>query len=191
MNLTREEAAKALDEVSRASERIVALKGYNHGAPYFIIWGLVWLVANTVTQFWPGAVGLAWGLSVVVGAIASTLLGVWQSRTISPTPPSASDAKAGSRIAMTSLVAFAFIACVIFISRPESSREANAVISIFFPFLYMGFGIWTGWRLFAIGFVTAAGIMAGYVWIGEYYPLWMGLFGGGSLIAGGLWLRSA
>jgi hypothetical protein len=57
--------------------------------------------------------------------------------------------------------------------------------------MYMGSGIWAGWRLFAIGFVTAAGIMAGFIWIDDYYSLWMGLFGGGSLIAGGLWLRSA
>jgi hypothetical protein len=84
-----------------------------------------------------------------------------------------------------------FIACLIFISRPETSRDANAMISIFFPFMYMGSGIWAGRRLFAIGFVTAAGIMAGFIWIDEYYPLWMGLFGGDSLIAGGLWLRSA
>jgi hypothetical protein len=55
----------------------------------------------------------------------------------------------------------------------------------------MGSGIWAGRRLFAIGLVTAAGIMAGFIWIDEYYLLWMGLFGGGSLIAGGLWLRSA
>ncbi len=65
------------------------------------------------------------------------------------------------------------------------------MISIFFPFMYMGSGIWARRRLFAIGFVTAAGIMAGFIWIDEYYPLWMGLFGGDSLIAGGLWLRSA
>jgi len=65
------------------------------------------------------------------------------------------------------------------------------MISIFFPFIYMGSGIWAGRRLFAIGLVTAAGIMAGFTWIDAYYLLWMGLFGGGSLIAGGLWLRSA
>lgn len=35
-----------------------------------------------------------------------------------------------------------------------------------------------GRRLFATGLVTAAGIMAGFVWIDEDYSVWMGLIGG-------------
>jgi hypothetical protein len=191
MNVTREDAAKALEEVSRASDRIVTLKGYNHGAPYFIIWGLVWLVANSITQFWPDQANLAWGPGIIIGMVASTVTGVFQSRTRRTGAPSSFDARTGWRIGLTSLIMLTFIACLIFIARPETSRETNAMISIFFPFIYMGAGVWAGWRLFAIGAVTAAGIVAGYMWIEDYYALWMGLFGGGSLIAGGLWLRSA
>jgi len=191
MNVTREEAANALEEVSQASDRIVTLKGYNQGAPHFIIWGLVWLVANTVTQFWPDQTDWAWGPGVVIGMIASAVTVVIQSRGIKPGAKSSFDVKTARRVGLTWLVTLTFISCLIFISRPETSRETNAMISIFFPFMYMGSGIWAGWRLFAIGFVTAAGIMAGFVWIDEYYALWMGVFGGGSLIAGGLWLRSA
>jgi hypothetical protein len=191
MNVTREEAAKALEEVSQASDRIVTLKGYNQGAPHFIIWGLVWLVANTVTQFWPDQTDWAWGPGVVIGMIASAVTGVIQSRGIKPGAQSSFDVKIARRVGLTWLVTLTFISCLIFISRPETSRETNAMISIFFPFMYMASGIWAGWRLFVIGFVTAAGIMAGFVWIDEYYALWMGVFGGGSLIAGGLWLRSA
>jgi hypothetical protein len=191
MNVTREEAANALEEVSQASDRIVTLKGYNQGAPHFIIWGLVWLVANTVTQFWPDQTDWAWGPGVVIGMIASAVTVVIQSRGIKPGAKSSFDVKTARRVGLTWLVTLTFISCLIFISRPETSRETNAMISIFFPFMYMASGIWAGWRLFAIGFVTAAGIMAGFVWIDEYYALWMGVFGGGSLIAGGLWLRSA
>ncbi len=191
MNLTREEAAKALEDISKASDKIVELKGYNHGAPHFIIWGLVWLVANTITQFWPEHANWGWGPGVIIGMIASTVTGVIQSKTIKGVEASSEDAKIGRRIGMTSGIAFVFIFCLIYIAKPETSRDINALISIFFPFLYMGAGIWSGWRLFAIGAVTAAGIMAGYIWIEEYYSLWMGLFGGGSLIASGLWLRSA
>lgn len=191
MNVTRDEAAQALADINRASDKIVELKGYNHGAPYFMIWGLVWLFANIVTQFWPDQANWAWGPGVVIGMIASTVTGLIQSKTIKTTASTAATAKIGRRIAMTSVTMFVFIFCIIYIARPETSREINALISIFFPFLYMGAGIWAGWRLFAIGAVTAAGIMAGYIWIDEYYALWMGLFGGGALIASGLWLRSA
>jgi hypothetical protein len=92
---------------------------------------------------------------------------------------------------MTAGVSMAFIISVILIAQPETSDQGNAMISIFFPFMYMAAGIWAGWRLFAIGLVTAAAILVGYFWVTDYFDLWMGVFGGGSLIAGGIWLRTA
>jgi hypothetical protein len=53
----------------------------------------------------------------------------------------------------------------------------------------MGVGVWIGMRLFWIGAITAAAILFGFFNIEHYYSLWMGVAGGGSLIAGGLWLR--
>ena len=101
------------------------------------------------------------------------------------------DRRVGSRIGMTSGVMMAFIATMILIAQPSSADEGNAMVSIFFPFMYMAAGIWAGWRLFAIGLVTAIAIIVGYFWMREYFDIWMGVFGGGSLIAGGIWLRTA
>lgn len=190
MNVTREEAAQALADINKASDRIVTVKGYHHGAPFFILWGLIWLVANSVSEFWPAYRGWAWGIAVTTGMVLSTIMGVMLSRR-GPTGSSDFDAKLGRKIGLTSGIMLLFIACVVWIARPESSREGNAIISILFPFIYMASGVWAGWRLFAIGFVTAAAIMIGYVWIQEYFDLWMGVFAGGSLIAGGIWLRTA
>lgn len=190
MNVTREEAAQALTDISRASDRVIEVKGYHHGAPYFILWGLVWLAANSVSQFLPEYRGWAWGVGVLTGMTLSTVLGIMQSRRLK-SPSSRTDPRIGRRIGITSAIMFAFIFCIIYIAKPEGSRDVNAIISIFFPFMYMAGGVWAGWRLFAIGFVTALAIMAGYAWIGEYFDLWMGVFAGGSLIAGGVWLRTA
>ena len=60
MNVTRDEAAKALDDIGKAANKVVELKGYHHGAPHFIVWGFVWIFANTITQFWPQHTMIAW-----------------------------------------------------------------------------------------------------------------------------------
>jgi hypothetical protein len=190
MNVSRDEAAQALDEIGKARGRIVRLKGYHHGAPYFIVWGLIWLIANTVTQFWREQAGLVWPIGIGVGFLTSTAIGILQTRNVKPSASSI-DGRIGWRIGVTSLIYGAFIFCLVYIAQPETGRQGNAMISIFFPFLYMAAGIWSGWRLFAIGLVTAVAIMAGFFWVKDYFDLWMGVFGGGSLIAGGLWLRTA
>jgi len=191
MNVSREEAAKALDDIGKASDRIVQLKGYHHGAPFFVIWGLVWLGANSTMQFRPDLGNWAWGVGIAAGMVLSTVLGIMMSRKVPAGAHSSADAATGRKIGLTSGIMLAFIFTVVWIASPETKREVNAIISIMFPFLYMAAGVWAGWRLFAIGLVTAAAIIGGYVWVGEYYWLWMGVFAGGSLIAGGLWLRSA
>ena len=53
----------------------------------------------------------------------------------------------------------------------------------------MGVGVCVGMRLLWIGAITAVAILFGFFNIKQYYSLWMGIAGGGSLIAGGLWLR--
>jgi hypothetical protein len=192
MNVTREEAAQALTDINKANEKIVQLQGYQHGSPFFIIWGLVWLAANVGSYLLPDQQKFIWPAALGIGFLASMAMGILQSRKWSRDANAAqADRRIGSRMGMTAGVVMAFIVCITLIAQPESNREINAMISIVFPFLYMAGGIWAGWRLFAIGLVTAIAIMVGYFWIQEHYSLWMGIFGGGSLIAGGLWLRTA
>lgn len=192
MNVSREEAAKALAEVGRANDRIIELHGYHHGAPFFIIWGLVWMGANITSYFVPEWEKIAWPIGVGIGFVLSTILGVRQSQgwKRGPATPTA-QRRFGFRMGMTGLVVMGFIIATLYIARPETGREVNAMVSIIFPFLYMAGGIWAGWRLFAIGLVTAVAIIGGYTFIPEHFELWMGVFGGGSLIAGGIWLRTA
>lgn len=192
MNVSREEAAQALKDIDRTSDKIVELKGYHHGAPYFIVWGFVWLIANSVSQFWPEHQRWIWPACVGAGFLVSLVLGIMQSRRAAPgTRRSEQERKLGGKFGMTSGVMMAFIVCILLIAQPKTADAGNAMVSIFFPFMYMAGGIWAGWRLFVIGFITAAAILVGYFWVKDYFDIWMGVFGGGSLIAGGLWLRSA
>jgi hypothetical protein len=191
MHVTRDEAAQALDEISEARSNIARVQIYHHGAPYLIVWGVVWLFANSVTHFLGRTVGYVWPLAIAFGVAASAIVGVVQRRNLKPGAGVSLSRDLGRRFAALAGLVLAFIYCVTWITQPASPRETTAVISILFPFLYMFAGVWVGWRLFAIGLVAAAAIMIGYLNVREWFDLWMGVFAGGSLIAGGLWLRKA
>ena len=68
-------------------------------------------------------------------------------------------------------------------------RELSAFWPTLFMFGYVVAGFWIG-RFFTIcGVVVTALTLVGYFWLGEWFYLWMAAVNGGSLIAGGLWLR--
>jgi hypothetical protein len=48
-----------------------------------------------------------------------------------------------------------------------------------------------GWRLVVIGAALTALSLFGYYEVHQYYLAYMGVVGGGALIASGLWLRAA
>lgn len=194
MNVTRDEAAEALGEIGRAGRRMSRLQSYNYFAVYLVIWGVVWLVANSITDVRPQWVSLTWGVMVSLGGAASFIVGLWVSSRMKRRSGMMGDEPRiafSMRFMLLGVVLFCFFICLFAIVGPLGMRQVNTVISLFFPFVYMGVGLFAGWRLFAIGAVTAALIMVGYLWITEHFFLWMGFVAGGALIAGGLWLRKA
>ena len=54
MQISRDEATQALSDISDARARVEKLHDYSDAAPFLILWGLIWLVANSTTQFTPG-----------------------------------------------------------------------------------------------------------------------------------------
>ena len=70
-----------------------------------------------------------------------------------------------------------------------SAKETHSVFGLLFGCLYVGMGIWTGWRLIALGVALVALTLVGFYAIGPWYSLYMGVVSGGALVLGGLWLR--
>jgi hypothetical protein len=190
MNVSRDEAVEALDVIARSRDQMLTLRRYARFAPFLLIWGAVWMVANGVTDFAPAWSGPAWLGSSGVGLIASILWGMHLGRR--------SRARADEgvrrgvwvpRVVMLGLAICCYFPVMFVVLGPLAARQANAFASLFWAFAYMFAGAWVGWRLFAIGAVAAAAVVFGYLTIGPHYYLWMAACGGGTLIAGGLWLR--
>ena len=57
---------------------------------------------------------------------------------------------------------------------------------------FSNIGLWTrGWRMLPLGLALIALTTLGYFMLPNHFLYWMAGVGGGGLILGGLWLRSA
>jgi len=193
MNVTRDEAARALEEIGQAGGRMRRLSLYADLAPMLLFWGVAWFCANLVTEFRPGFSGRAWLAAMVVG-VPLTIYGTVRHgrRAGARIRQAGGDPKAlGARMALLGVVGWVFFSSIFAITMPVNPRQENAFISLFVAFAYALGGVWGGWRLIAIGATTAAAVLFGYFALHQHFYLWMGVVGGGALLAGGLWLRKA
>ena len=186
MDLSKDDAVAALEVVGEAGDRMLTLKRYSRVAPVLMTWGFIWLIADSITDFAPGWSDDAWLVGTVVGVIISALFGFW---TIRSRAVSRSRRDMNLRYGMTAVTILCLFPSVLSVIGPLTPRQSNALISLLWAFLYMVVGPWLGWRVFAIGAVAAAATLFGYWSVQQHYYLWMAVCGGGSLIAGGVWLR--
>ena len=191
MNISRDEAATALGEVAAADSRVRTLKMYTYAAPFLILWGVIWLIANAVSDLARPWAGRVWIAGTVLGFALTLYWTIRNSLTWKQRYRlTAQEGKTlGRRFSLLGTTLMVFFPSILAIIGPLSSRQSNALLSLVWAFVYMAAGAFIGWRLFAIGAVTAAAVLVGFLFVHEHYGLWMGVFGGGSLIVGGLWLR--
>lgn len=189
MNIGKDEAALALAAIDAAGARSAQLQRYRRFAPFLILWGVIWLLANSVSDLAPTHASAVWLTLTLLGATASFWLGRRQHSAITESKIPGSRLDHGWRWILCFLVAVAFLMAAIAVLPPADGRQQDTFFSMFWTFLYMAIGVWTGWRLFAIGLAATLLILLGYYGVQSHYFLYMGCVSGGALIAGGLWLR--
>jgi hypothetical protein len=65
----------------------------------------------------------------------------------------------------------------------------GAFIPLAYATLYAGMGLWMGRRYVIAGSALFIATLIGYYFVKDFFGIWMSLFGGGTMIAAGLWLR--
>ena len=186
--ISPEEARESL-ELVEATMRQMQRAVVHAGTPYFfLIWGVVWTLGFGSTQVLgpeSSLVSVVWMVLDALGAIASFVVG-WRVATrlrhplYSPT------------IGLFWLTWIAYAALIIYFAQPQSSDQLSLLISLFAMFGYVVTGIFLRSRfLIGLGVALTVVIIGGYLFFLAYYNLWMAVFGGGSLIAVGLYMRYA
>ncbi len=83
----------------------------------------------------------------------------------------------------------AFGLLVVIVLGPVSLRRQDAFWPLLFMLGYVLAGNWVGRFFILCGVSVAALTVAGYLWTGAWFPLWMAATMAGALIGSGLWLR--
>jgi hypothetical protein len=190
MTISPQEASAALDSIHEASASVCQRRAHNLAAPYLILWGCIWAVCNSVNQFWPTWTGKVWLAADILGTAATVWLVVNTSIRARRGGVRGAEGRAiGRRAAMLGVTMFCYFIAMFLVLSPMAGRKTGAFISLFWTLAYMAAGAWVGTRLFATGVVGTVGIVLSYLYAGSYFPLALAIVGGGTLIAGGLWMR--
>jgi hypothetical protein len=189
MNVSKDEAAAALAVIARSGDYMQVLRRYACLGPFLLIWGLVWAGANSITDLMPVWSGRAWFVGSAIGLGASVLWGLHLGRRASRPVEGSTQGPRIRSLVMMGLTLCCYFPAMYAVLGPLSARQANAFASLSWAVAYMIVGSVVGWRMFAIGCIAGAAVVFGYLCIGQHYYLWMAACGGGTLIAGGLWLR--
>ena len=66
MSISRQDAAAALRDIEDTESRSVTLREYQHAAPHFLIWGIIWAVGYGLSDVFPRQADAVW--AALVGA---------------------------------------------------------------------------------------------------------------------------
>jgi hypothetical protein len=183
MTLSRDEAQITLRDISKTERRSSELFGYRFGAPHLFLWGVIWMVAYGASYYRPH-----WTLVWPVLAIAGTIGSFWIGRRMQ----AGRTDTFGWRYGGTALSVILFISALFAIMPPRNDAQVAAFFPILVALFYMLIGVWTGGaRMIVLGLAMGALTLFGFFNLAPYLALWMAVVGGGGMILGGFWLRSA
>lgn len=183
MPLTQQEAAAALEDITRTERRTVSLLGYQMAWPHLVLWGVVWVIgygAMAADVRW----NYLWPALALAGSIGSFRIGYVMSRGRSKTMD--------WRYYATFFAVIFFISALLAIAPLKTNAQFGAFSPILVSLYYALVGIWTrGLRMIVLSVALVALTLFGFFHVQQHFELWMAIVGGGGLILGGLWLRSA
>lgn len=176
------EAAAALAEVDRARSAMRRAIRDHRGHFHLWIWGLAWVVMPLMAQVYGDLAARWFWVPCVVAGVASASVGLVQRQQVRE--------RMNLRFlgAMAALIAFAVI--FLFVLQPQLSIKSLYTYECLVVLqAYVIAGLWTDTYLLWLGIAVTALVLVGFFFLPGIFWLWMALFGGGSLIATGFYVR--
>jgi hypothetical protein len=186
MNISPNEAEESLAAVQRMTQKSRHSFASSGAYIFLIITGIIWLVGFLSTQFLSGEiVAYIWTGMSLLGSALSILLGTRMGRRVRG-PSTATYAK---RIGLFWLLLVFYGIAIIAIARPTDGKQVTMFVILFIMIgqLAMGllFSFYSTWWALPISALA----LVGYFLLPGIFYLWMGVLGGGGMIALALYIR--
>ena len=186
MNINDQQAKESLEMIQQTTSKIKKAKA-SYASPWLILWGTLWIAAYTICHFYGQLSGAVFAGMGIIGSIGSGLL-VWWDKKKTPLRDTASN-PLDKKVWRFWWALALYVTIWIMIMRPDGF-ELNAVIVTAAMFAYVVMGLFYEIKLMIILgiFVTVATLLA-YFFLPHYFCLFIALFGGGALLATGIYMR--
>ena len=177
-----QEASALLAEIDAARATMRHAIREHRGHYHLWIWGSVWIAMPLTAHFGgdPAARHFPW--ICVAGGVLSGLVGLIQSRQVRQ-PKNTRFA-----IAMVAQWLFAILFPLV-LRAPLESRNLYAFCCLVAMQTYVVAGLWTDTYLLWVGIIVTALILCGVFLFPAIFWLWMAVFGGGTLVLTGFYVR--
>jgi len=178
-----EEALAAIQGVAQKTRHSIA-SGSAHIS--LITTGIVWLIGFTATQFLsPPLIIWIWIVTSIIGSALAIFIGIRTGKRVR----TASSAVTGKRIAIFWMLLTLFALGIIAVAHPIDGKQITLVIILFAMIGQMGMGLLLSFSATWWTVPVATVALLGYFLVPDWFYLWMGLLGGGVMIALGLYIH--
>jgi len=177
MNLSKQEAQESLTDIENVisqTRKAIARSGASFA---LITWGVIWVLGFSGTQFLPKIAGPIWLMLDFIGFVAT-----WMKMR-----KSAHQQPANHRVLWAWLVLAGYMTFWVSLFH-SNGREMIAFVSTLPLCIYVICGLWFGRFWIWLGLIVTAFTIMGYLLFPVWFPLWMAIAGGGSLIVSGLYI---
>ena len=190
MEVTQRQAQEALKDIEVVSRNIRGKVAYGVAGPIMVLWGIVWIVCFSLTQFAPQIAKWAWLVGNVLGIVGSLYLGRFHKRARAVSSESAR--RIGWRLFWFWFLLFIYADIWLTVLWPWGTEQLGMFLVTLVMFAYVVMGLWLEVRFMLwLGLAVTALAVAGYVlsfFVHGYLNLWLGMSGGSALLASGLYL---
>lgn len=188
ININDQQANETLEMIQQTKEKTRKALSSSDSSPWLLLWGTLWIAAYTTCHFYLRYANLIFTVMCIIGGFGSWGIVWWQKKqglvkTESKNP-------LGRKIFWFWFFLFTYLSIWFALLSPFNGLQMNAVIvtAVMFAYIVMGL-LYEEKSLTVIGiFITALTLLA-YFLFPAYYCLSLAIFGGGTLLGTGIYMR--